>query len=354
MSNPISFPSTLITKAFLFCALVAVFPAVQGLHAQSADQQKTSLFDHWYYGGESVIDMSVTTDQSSLLRGRKEKYQDALIEIKLPDGTTESYQGEIRLRGNVRRQICVLPPMKLKVKKKELTERGWLPHNKLKLVVPCRENSISEQYIVREFLTYRLYEHFSELSHRVQMVNLRLIDPDGKKDEKKLLAFIIEPLETLAARNDMVIVKREVYRTSFVEDDHYRRMAFFQYMVGNTDWSVPNHHNLEFLAGGTFQRLATVPYDFDYSGIVGTHYAVPHESLPIQAVTQRLYRGLACTEEEAKALIDEFSKKEEVVLRTVETYPLLDSGSRKDMMSYLEGFFKQLERAKGVISDLAR
>lgn len=354
MYYPIAFPLSSMLSRFT-CLLIVCVLFLPPLAAQETDSMpKMSLFDHWYQEDTSILDITVTTSVGDLMKGRDESYQDGKIEVRLPDGTMETWEGEIRLRGNIRREICMIPPMKIKVKKRDLKERGWITHNKLKLVVPCRDNSVSEQYIVREYLTYKLYEHFSDISLRVQMVRLNLIDSEGKKDARQMRAFIIEPIETLAARHDMVQIERDVYRVSFVEKPEYKKMAFFQYMVGNTDWSVPNFHNLYFLGGGGYQRLVAVPYDFDYAGIVGTHYAVPHESLPIKAVTQRLYRGLTCTEEEARALVDEFIEKKDLVLGTVENCPWLDKNGHKEMTSYLEGFFKQLERAKGIIAELSR
>ena len=68
------------------------------------------------------------------------------------------------------------------------------------------------------------------------------------------------------------------------------RMAVFQYMVGNTDWSMIYFHNMELLR--TDERVhIVVPYDFDSAGFVSPSYATPHEGLDIRTVRQRLYRG---------------------------------------------------------------
>lgn len=314
-----------------------------------------SLFDHWYSGDTSTIRLTITTDLSQLFRhADREEYQSATIQAGLNDGLVETYEGKIRLRGNIRREICQLPPLKLKFSKKDLGEKGLLPHNELKLVIPCRNNVVSEQDLISEFLTYRMYENLYPMSLRVQMMHLRLIDSEGKKPDQEFLAFIIEPIETLAARFNMKESERTAYRDAFLEKWPYRQMAFFQYMIGNTDWNVFNSHNLYFIGGEPYTRLVPIPYDFDYSAVVGTQYAVPHESLPIKAVTQRLYRGLSCEEKEALELIETFADKETVLLEPIQTYPLLSEGKRKEMLHYLDGFFRQLEKTKGMVWELGQ
>ncbi|PHN00640.1 hypothetical protein [Flavilitoribacter nigricans] len=335
-----------------FFLLLAILPLTQWAQTPEATAIAT-IFDHWYTGDDQTIDLRIHTNLGQLFRNPdKEVYQEAEVSVTFADGSTEDYSGKVRLRGNMRREVCQIPPLKLKFKKKDMTDRGWLPHNDLKIVLPCRSTMPSEQDLIAEFLTYRMYGQMSALSLRVQMVRIHLTDSEGRKNDQELLAFIIEPVETLAARFALQEAERTSYRESFLEKDPYRQMAFFQYMIGNTDWNVYNGHNLKFIGGAPFKRLVAVPYDFDYSAVVGTSYAVPHESLPIRSVTQRLYRGLSCEEQEALDLIQFFSTREAELLQPVQTHPLLEKGKQKEMLNYLEGFFRQLDKTKGLVAEL--
>ena len=67
-------------------------------------------------------------------------------------------------------------------------------------------------------------------------------------------------------------------------------VAIFEYMIGNTDWSVPGNHNVKLIMSTTdsLHRPYAIPYDFDYSGFVNTDYAVPDEQLSIASVRERL------------------------------------------------------------------
>lgn len=339
-------------KHTLFFLLLAITPFTSWAQTPESVAVAT-IFDHWYTGDDQAIDLHIQTNLGQLFRNPdKEVYQEAKVTVKLADGSLEEYTSKIRLRGNMRREICQLPPLKLKFKKKDMTERGWLPHNDLKVVIPCRTTTVSKQDLIAEFLTYRMYEQLTPLSFRVQMINILLTDSEGKKKDQELLAFIIEPVETLTARFNLREAERSTYRESFLEDTPYRQMAFFQYMIGNTDWNVFNGHNLKFIGGKPFTRLVTVPYDFDYSAVVGTSYAVPHESLPISSVAQRLYRGLSCEEAEAMDLIKYFTLNEAKLLQPIQDHPLLEEGKRKEMLNYLKGFFRQLDKTKGLLAEL--
>lgn len=312
-----------------------------------------SMFDQLYTGDTSAIEVTIKTDLGKLFRNSdRSEYQEMDAKFSLNGEWEDALTGKVRLRGNMRRELCQIPPLKLKFKKQAMSDRGWLPHNDLKLVLPCRDNEPNIQNLLAEYLTYQLYGQINPVSLRVQLIRLHLIDSAGKKKDQHHTAFIIEPIETLAARFQLKEVERDSYRESFLEKKPYRHMAFFQYMIGNTDWNVYNHHNLYFLAGAPLRRMLAIPYDFDYSAIVGTSYAVPYETLPIKSVSERLYRGLKCEENDALELIEVFAAKEAVIMETIKSNPHLKESKQREMLSYLEGFFKMLDKTKRVVADL--
>lgn len=68
---------------------------------------------------------------------------------------------------------------------------------------------------------------------------------------------------------------------------------FFQFLIGNTDFSVFIRHNQKLYSIG--DKVILVPYDFDMSGLVNANYAVvsqiPNQKTKITDVTHRHYRG---------------------------------------------------------------
>ena len=134
-----------------------------------------------------------------------------------------------------------------------------------------------------------------------------------------------------------------------VEHEPYITMSVFQYRIGNTDWSIGNIHNLELVKTPKYRKVITVPYDFDYAGLVNTTYAVPAEKLPIQSVLDRLYRGPGCTEEEARAAIDHFLSLENEIIAFCETFSPLNERAKQDAINYLSKFFEELKSPEKLI-----
>jgi hypothetical protein len=120
----------------------------------------------------------------------------------------------------------------------------------------------------------------------------------------------------------------------------------FQYMIGNTDWSGVRMHNMELIQVLPATYL-TVPYDFDFSGIIETRYARPDPALPIRTVRQRLFRGVCPDQigrepEEYEAVYQEFRDKQEEIYNLWRELPDLDEDRLEDTLEYLDEFFEIL------------
>jgi hypothetical protein len=51
-------------------------------------------------------------------------------------------------------------------------------------------------------------------------------------------------------------------------------------------------------------------------------------------------------------LIKYFTLNEPEFLRPIQDHPLLEEGKRKEMLHYLNGFFRQLDKTKGLLAEL--
>ena len=69
------------------------------------------------------------------------------------------------------------------------------------------------------------------------------------------------------------------------------RMMLFEYMIGNTDFSIWALHNVRIVQDRA-RKLFPVPYDFDLSGFVHAPYATPDPRIGIRSVLDRLYREI--------------------------------------------------------------
>ena len=129
-------------------------------------------------------------------------------------------------------------------------------------------------------------------------------------------------------------------------------VCIFQYMIGNTDWSVRQYHNIKLMVpkNDTLARPYVIPYDFDYAGLVNAPYAIPNEGLDITSVTQRLYRGFPRTMDELQMNLNIFKEKKDVIMFYLTDFPLLNVKVRRDMTRYLDEFYKIIEDKNSIRS----
>ncbi len=88
--------------------------------------------------------------------------------------------------------------------------------------------------------------------------------------------------------------------------------GLFQFMIGNTDFSISALHNVWLFQQDT--GVTPVPYDFDFAGIVNTRYAVPDPRLGIRNVREHLYRGYCVPEESVLKAVAKFNEKKDAIL----------------------------------------
>jgi hypothetical protein len=163
----------------------------------------------------------------------------------------------------------------------------------------------------------------------------------------------------MAERNNCVEKKNRTFATEATNRQQITFVSVFQYMVGNTDWAVPNYHNIKLMVPktDTLARPYPVPYDFDYAGFVNAPYAVPAEDLDIRNVRERSYRGFPRTMEELQPILDVFKEKKETILLAISNFSLLGPNEKKDMRKYIGQFYDIIEHngsVRSVFIDNAR
>jgi hypothetical protein len=124
-------------------------------------------------------------------------------------------------------------------------------------------------------------------------------------------------------------------------------LSVFEFMIGNTDWSVPFLHNIKLFSNGVSIPIP-VPYDFDHSGIVATKYAMPSEGLPIATVRQRLYRGIAYPLPIFERVFDKFRTLRPQIYALYENNPKLQPNYIKKTVKYLDEFYEIINNPKTV------
>jgi hypothetical protein len=333
--------------SLLLAALFAFAPLPAAGQDQAAAPSLFEFLRRHARSGEARL--LIETDLQQLIKNKMTlEYQKARLAIHLPGSEPLELDLRLRARGNSRLRICYYPSVKLKFKKSDLAAAGFnKDFNEIKIVCQCRDGNTPEQYVAKEYLAYQLAE--TALPHHFHSAYLPLawIDAGGKKTrEYNMRVILLEDRAEMAQRLGAQLFEHEKVSSASLDREYFMRVAMFQYMIGNTDWSVANRHNLEFVKVPDINKLIPVPYDFDYSGLVNTDYAVPHESMPIKSVEERLYRGpLSNQEQEIKQLIETFQALEKDLRQQCElAAAYLDKKQARDVMNYLDSFFKELRQ----------
>jgi hypothetical protein len=316
-----------------------------------ADTQdvKVTLFDT-----DDLFEITLRFDITSYKRKKSDvDYLDALLTYFVNETDSVSKNVKVRARGNIRRTICDFPPLMLNFKMKDSDGTEFEGINKLKLVPYCRLGY--EEIVLREYLVYKLFNLVTDLSFRVRLFKITYINTSRDTKPVTQFGFAIEPKELLEKRfNSLEYTKQGVSQIN-IRSEVLDKVAIFNYMIGNTDWSVPIQHNalvLEPEKAKTSREKLLVPFDFDYSGLVHANYAVPFEGLPIKTVRERLYIAVCRDESVLKSALNEFSEKKDDFYKIINDFPYLKDRSKKEMTDFLDGFFYGMDNRNTLLNKI--
>ena len=317
--------------------------------------QRSPLNSQVFFLDDNLIEVNFTTDIKKLRNDKKNpKYQPATISMKFSDTLTITEEIRVEPRGVYRKQNCDMASLMLNFKNPSSPKLS--PLKKLKFVGGCSSGSSSEELLLKEYLVYKIQNFLSPMSFRVRLLHITINDSRGKVKPFTEYAFLLEDMNDLASRNNCVEIKVKNYFTEATNREQMTFVNLFQYMIGNTDWSIPNLHNMKLMVpkNDTLAKPLSIPYDFDYSGLVNASYAVPAEGLGIESVSQRLYRGFSRSYDELKTAIEVFKEKKESIMYYVDHFELCSTKCRKLMTTYLNDFYETLGNKKKIESIFIR
>ena len=312
-------------------------------------QSKNGFIDKVkFFENDSILDVTFTTDMGKLLNTKlKPDYMPATFSCRIFDSSI-SEQIRVIARGNVRRQICYMPPLKLDFH--NTTSPTLYTLSSLKLVCACNTSDDYDQLLLKEYLVYKIYNLLTDKSFHARLLNINYEDAKGKKKNISQHAFLLEDIKDVAKRNQCKDLKNVKLHSEYTDRKQMTMVAIFEYMIGNTDWGVSANHNtvLMRLAEDSTSRPFVVPYDFDYSGLVNADYAVPSERLDIENVRQRLYRGYPRTLDEVNDALSIFKQQKENIYLLINKFELLTPKNRQEIIDYLDDFYKTISNENQV------
>jgi hypothetical protein len=342
-----------LIKLILFIVIfISSFVCRNGF-SQTASFDKVKFFQD-----TSIVHATIMTNMGMIVRKKNKPGLEfpANFSMSLPNGNTINEPIILTVRGHFRKEKCFLLPLGIDFKDKKTSLLK--PLGSLKLVSQCYTSNIGAEYLLSEFLVYKIYNLLTDMSFRVRLLNLKLADSSGKKKTVTEYAFLIEDIKNVAKRNNCTYLKTKTDPRN--TDNYQTAMAcIFEYMIGNTDFGVSANHNTRLLLSKTdsSRRPLMVPYDFDFSGFVNTDYSIPDPNLGIPDVRTRLYRGFAEPRAVVNEVVDVFKKRKDSIYAVINNFYLLSLKSRKELTDYLDDFFKLINnpaRVKNTFIENAR
>lgn len=339
-------------KKFLlmFAASVVVLYKVQSQTPTPKDTTKAEKNAKLgpLFKSDSIIQLKIITNLKALQKDRGDKpinHWAQLLYARKKKGYIK-IPIKLKVRGNFRRMVtnCIFPPLLLDLPMKKDKNSIFERQNRLKLVTHCQ----SEEYIFQEYLVYRMYNLIGEYSFRARLAQVTYEDSAGKREPQTRYAFLIEDEKDLAKRYSAKNFNLKQTLMPRVDSLNLATVAVFEYMIGNTDWSVPFLHNIKLLSKKGYNYPIPVPYDFDHAGIVEAKYARPPEQLELTSVRDRLYRGLTYSPEILNQAFDRFRKAKPAIYALYEGNPRLNAGYVKRTLRYLDEFYKTIDNPKDV------
>lgn len=313
------------------------------------DERRRAAETRRLFAATEPLTITIAADFQAVQRDRdpkSEKLFPATVTIPDDNGTTAAIPIQIRTRGHSRRlrRTCDFAPLRLEFVKEQARKTVFEGHGPLKLGTHCRSNSLFEEYVLREYAVYRLYNLFTPYSFRARLARVTYVDTVQRKTLDTHYGLFIEDDDDVARRMSGRISDRTGLLFRSVHADTILLMTLFEYMIGNTDMSMQLQHNVSIVETPA-KVFYPVPYDFDYSGLVDTTYAAADtKKLGIESVRDRLYRGPCKTAAELEPFFARFRAVRPDITAVYSALADLTPSYRRDALKYLDGFYRTIDR----------
>ncbi len=308
-----------------------------------------TAFQYVYDLGDQNLRIDLILDYGLLI---KNKLSDDYLPGKMiaihNEEKNREWEVKIATRGNTRRQVCNIPPLKIDLQKPNLKILGFAKNDKLKIVLPCDKSKSFVENTMKEHLIYQMYQLIDSLSFRTRIIKVGIINAKDNKIKYDLDALMIEDVDDITFRSGAAEIKEGFTGIDALDRESYLKLVFFQYLILNCDWSLGTRHNMKLIKLEGADKLRALPYDFDYAGLVGQNYAVPPAKFPIESVLTPYFMGFHVKQSEIELMLTYFNNIEKELIETIENSAYyLSEKSRNKFKKRLESFYKTLRNKKG-------
>lgn len=327
------------------CWLLA-WAVVAPAYGQVEPAVNQPLFD-----GHELLELQIQGPLGALARDRSgsSEYHPAQLSYHDVDDVQRSLAIELHTRGKTRRRsdFCAFPPLRVRFDADSAAGTLFAGQHTLKLVTHCQDRDSYEQLVLQEYLAYRVYNLLTERSHRVRLARISYLDDDGARGATRYGIFL-EHWRAVASRNGLTPLDADgginIHRLSVPDAN---RVAVFQYLIGNQDWSMlwpaPDdeccHNTKPLLTDDRY--VVPLPYDFDFSGIVNAPYAVPRP--PAKNVRSRRYAGLCATQSRLDEALALFRDQRDAIYALYQQQAGVNERRLRSTLGYLDDFYEIID-----------
>jgi hypothetical protein len=318
------------------------WPEDDVLAARKAEAEGRRLFQDG-----PPIEFTLTSDLGQINKERKPNNGKQFPGVLAIDGkeipVKLSSRGHLRLNP----QTCEFVPIKIELPADQIAGTIFEGQTTLKLGTHCQNEKEFDQYVMREYLTYKLTNLVTPASFRARLARATYVDAKSRKTVSTHNALFLEHENDVARRmsgRDVGLPHREF---KDLEKDTLTTMMLIEYMLGNTDYSIWALHNVVIVQNKR-RALLPVAYDFDMSGMVHPPYATPDPRLNLRSVTDRLYRGPCRTVEEFDAAAEPFRAHKADMAAAIDSVADLNNRHKREMKDYLESFFRSIASPEAI------
>jgi len=304
-------------------------------YSRMACGQTAGLFD-----SDEILEFTLQCDMRAMLkdRGDDPQYHEAILHYEAGEKTFD-IPVRLRARGNFRKMAsnCKYPPLFVNFKKSTTPEESvFRKLDKIKLVTPCR----GDEYVINEYLVYKLYNLITSKSMKARLVKVIYHDTKKGNISDPYYGILLEEEKQMIKRCSSNRIEVNGFSPKELDQNSFLHLAVFQYMIGNTDWSVQYQQNIILMLDDLVEKPIPVPYDFDHAGVVRAPYAKPAPELLMRSTLQRQYRGY-CLEDigQLSTVFDTFNELKEAFYAVYIDNDLLSSKYIDQTTKFLDQFY---------------
>ena len=342
---PVTFILVVLAACSALAQTVSETPAAAALRIRRADAESRALFQ-----SSDTLPLTLEANFGTITKDRdpdSTNVYPGVIRLEVPDKGTIEVPVQLSVRGSLRRKTCDFVPLRVVFSKDEA--RGTVFETRaggLKLVTHCHNSGDDEQYILKEYLAYRIGNLMPAPSFRARLARITYVDSNKHKTLTKRYAIFLEDDSDVARRLQGKVADKE-FRFAQLHPVALLEMTLFEFMIGNTDYSIMARHNVRVveLPSGLAYPIA---YDFDVSGLVNVPYAIPDPRLHISSLTDRVYRGPCRSAEQLQVFLKIFLGKKPDVDALIDSVPDLNGLNRQTAHSFLNQFFSTISKPSSV------